>query len=48
MDFTINLLTSNRKFKLWDYDVSHRQLLLRSPKSEKFDTNLDIIFLDVS
>jgi hypothetical protein len=43
----------NRTFKMWDYWVSHSQLLLRSPgdlrepKGSSESRNIDIIFLDV-
>ena len=44
---------SNRKFKVWEYQVSHGQLLIRSPKapatktSPEFLTNVDLVCLDV-
>jgi len=38
---------SNRTFKLWEYRVSHDQLLLRSPKTEEMPTNIDIAFVGV-
>jgi len=38
----------NRKFQIWRYVVSHRQLLLRSPKSESASTRVDVLFKDVS
>ena len=38
---------SNRTFQLWEYKVSHGQLLIRSPKSEKNQTNVDIAFAGV-
>lgn len=36
------ILSKNRKFKLWFYHVTHGEILLRSPKNEHFDTNIDI------
>jgi hypothetical protein len=34
---------SDRRFRLWDYNVSHNQLLIRSPKSVDLGTNVDIV-----
>jgi hypothetical protein len=39
---------AKRRFKLWDYNVSHNQLLIRSSKSENTNTNIDIKFIGVS
>ncbi len=36
-----------RSFRLWEFQVSHGQLLLRSPKSESESQNLDIVFAGV-
>lgn len=36
-----------RVFQLWDFLVSHHQLLLRSPKDEENAMNLDIVFVGV-
>jgi hypothetical protein len=38
---------SDRRFRLWDYNVSHKQMLLRSPKSPDAGTNLDIVMWGV-
>lgn len=38
---------SDRRFRLWDYNVSHKQMLLRSPKSPEAGDNLDIVFWGV-
>jgi hypothetical protein len=38
---------SKRDFKLWDYRVSHGQLLLRSPMSPDLNTNVDLQFWGV-
>jgi hypothetical protein len=38
---------NNRSFKLWDYKVSHNQLLLRSPKTATTPTNVDVAFVGV-
>jgi len=32
-----------RVFQLWEYQVSHGSLLIRSPKGPTFQTNIDII-----
>jgi len=40
-------LTKNREFNVWEYHVSHGSLLLRSPKRENVDTNIDIVFTGV-
>ena len=36
-----------RIFKVWEYRVSHKQLLLRSPKTTDSDNNLDVMFCNV-
>lgn len=38
---------SNRRFRLWDYNVSHNQLLLRSPQTPGIPTNIDIVIWGV-
>lgn len=38
---------SDRRFRLWDYNVSHKQMLLRSPKSSDSEANVDIVMWDV-
>lgn len=38
---------SQRRFKVWEYNVSHQQLLIRSPKTEEFQANIDIKFCGV-
>jgi hypothetical protein len=38
------IFSSEREFKIWDYNVSHNQLLLRSPASPIVDHNIDIVF----
>jgi hypothetical protein len=37
------LFVSDRRFRLWDYNVSHNQMLIRSPKSVDVGTNVDIV-----
>jgi hypothetical protein len=39
---------SDRTFEIWRYTVSHRQLLLRSNKTNILTTRLEILFKDVS
>ena len=43
------LYSSERRFKLWDYNVGHNQLLLRSPSSLELELekNIDVVFLGV-
>ncbi len=38
---------SQRTFKVWDYNVSHKQLLLRSPLTNGEINNIDIVFWGV-
>ena len=38
---------SDRRFRLWDYNVSHQQMLLRSPRSLDSDINVDIVMWGV-
>lgn len=37
----------NRRFRVWDYRVSHDQLLIRSPRSEHQTRNVDVLFAGV-
>jgi hypothetical protein len=41
---------SDRQFQMWDYSVSHRQILFRSPRSESEVTsmNIDLVFWGVA
>lgn len=41
------MFKSCRKFQLWDYHVSHKQALIRSPVSPGFATNIDVVFWGV-
>ena len=43
-----DVFMSDRDFQLWSYVVSHRQLLLRSPKSDGKNTRIDILFKGVT
>jgi hypothetical protein len=43
----MSLLDGSRSFRLWEYRVSHGSLLLRSPKNERFATNIDVVFVGV-
>lgn len=36
-----------RKFQVWEYTVSHSQLLLRSPKEGGYRTRIDVLFKNV-
>lgn len=38
---------NERAFQIWEYRVSHAQLLIRSPKSDSNETNVDIAFAGV-
>ncbi len=38
---------SDRNFALWDYTVSHAQLLLRSPASSDDPDNIDVVLVGV-
>lgn len=40
-------LRIERTFRIWDYRVSHDQLLLRSPARGDADRNVDIVFVGV-
>jgi len=37
-----------RPFQIWNYTVSHRQLLLRSTKSQERQTRVDVLFKGVA
>lgn len=41
------IFQSDRHFKLWDYSVSHMQMLLRSPRTPDIETNIDVVFWGV-
>lgn len=41
------MFKSNRQFKLWDYNVSHNQLLIRSPRTSTLLENIDVVFWGV-
>jgi hypothetical protein len=42
------IFKSDRYFTLFDFLISHGQLLLRSQKSEELVSNIDIIFFDTT
>lgn len=44
---TGELVRFDRPFQVWMFAVGHRELLLRSTKSEKFSTRVDILFKGV-
>ncbi len=37
----------DREFKIWEYRVSHRSLLIRSPKGTGVKRNVDLVFVGV-
>ena len=41
------IFSSNRLFTIFDFFISHSQLLIRSSKNDDYDKNIDIIFFDV-
>ncbi len=41
------MFNSCRKFQLWDYRVSHKQALIRSPISSEWPKNIDVLFWGV-
>ncbi|WP_305987621.1 hypothetical protein [Roseibium sp. MMSF_3544] len=42
-----NKTISGREFQFWHFNVSHGSLLVRSPKSSAFKSNVDLIFAGV-
>ncbi|HEY4199310.1 MAG TPA: hypothetical protein VGM83_02005 [Devosiaceae bacterium] len=42
------IFSSDRLFEVWQYTVSHRQLLMRSNKSYSAPTRLEVLFKDVA
>lgn len=41
------IIRSRRRFQVWGYTVSHRELLLRSTKSKEFPTRIDVFLKGV-
>jgi hypothetical protein len=41
------IFSSNRKFEVWRYTVSHHQLLIRSNKHNSSSTRIEVLFKDV-
>jgi hypothetical protein len=41
------IFKSERRFGIYDFKISHEQLLLRSSKDSNFEQNIDIIFYGV-
>jgi len=37
----------DRTFQFWHYTISHGQLLIRSPRNDRYPRNLDLMFFDV-
>lgn len=44
----ISILSKGRQFQMWRYYISHRTLLIRSPKVEAAKENIDIVISGVS
>ena len=44
----ISILGTGRKFQMWRYYVSHRTLLIRSPKVDAAKENIDIVITGVT
>ena len=42
------LLSYSGRFKWWEYNVSHGQLLIRGPKTNERPTQVDILFKSVT
>lgn len=40
-------LNSARVFKLWEYKLTHSQILIRSTKGNTENTRIDVVFKDV-
>ncbi|MGG8496434.1 hypothetical protein ACQY1Q_08460 [Tenacibaculum sp. TC6] len=40
------IFNSERYFTVYDYNLSHGQLLIRSDKRKGYDNNIDILFFD--
>jgi hypothetical protein len=41
------IINCKRSFQIWSYAVSHRELLLRSTKSEEYPTRIGVFFKGV-
>lgn len=39
--------SSERQFKVWDYNISLKQLLIRSPSTPEITGNIDVVFWQV-
>jgi hypothetical protein len=42
------IISFQREFQIWLYSVSHGQLLLRSNRSERVSTRIDVLFKNVA
>jgi hypothetical protein len=42
------IMSFQRRFEAWLYIAGHGQLLLRSNRSEKFSSRIDVLFKDVA
>ncbi|WP_448033460.1 hypothetical protein [Bradyrhizobium liaoningense] len=47
MQSNLTRFKSDRKFSLMSYEASHGPLLLRSGKTDKYPTRIDVVILDV-
>ncbi len=45
---TTPILSYQRQFQVWEYTVSHRQLLLRSVQGKVHPTQVDVLFKSVT
>jgi hypothetical protein len=45
---TESIVKFDRKFQIWLYSVSHGQLLLRSPKGQNYQSQVDVLFKNVA
>lgn len=41
------MFISDRSYRLWEFNVSHKQMLLRSPRGPDVLTNIDVVFWGV-
>src|SRR5215471_6097496 len=44
MEIAPVIYRSSREFQVWEYFVSHSQLLIRSPKGVDYTKNIDLMF----
>ena len=46
-NMTTEIINFQRRFQMWSYTTSHSELLLRSPKTPRLPTRIDVFFKDV-